>query len=153
DPADLELIFTTLRELARHKPTATGFRGVLRQVSLQDVIQMECLNRNSSILEVKTDKALGQIFIKDGSIIHAQMAERNGEAALNQILALKGGEFNLRPFVEPEKQTIDGQWEFLLMEAARMRDEQAEAEPEAPAVVPAAPIKPVVPVAAPVAVP
>ncbi len=140
DPADLELIFTTLRELARHKPTTSGFRGVLRQVSLQDVIQMECLNRNSSILEVSTGKTTGKIFIKDGSIIHAQMGERNGEAGLNKILALKGGEFNLRPFVEPEKQTIDGQWEFLLMEAARMRDEAAQDEPEPPApATPAAP--------------
>src|SRR5579863_3830715 len=76
DPADLEIIFETLRELARHKPTTTGFRGVLRQVSLQDVIQMECLNRNSSILEVSAGKSTGRIFIKDGSIIHAEMGER-----------------------------------------------------------------------------
>ena len=137
DPADLEVIFSTLRELARHKPTATGFRGVLRQVSLQDVIQMECLNRNSSILEVSTGKTNGQIFIKDGSIIHAEMGDRNGEAALNKILALRGGEFNLHPFKEPERQSIDGQWEFLLMEAARMRDEAAQEEPEPLAPTPA----------------
>jgi CheY-like chemotaxis protein len=128
DPADLQLIFDTLRELARHKPTTTGFRGVLRQVSLQDVIQMECLNRNSSILEVITGKWTGQIFIKEGAILHAQAGDRNGEAALNKILALKGGEFNLRPFSEPPRQSIDGPWEFLLMEAARMSDEAAGAE-------------------------
>jgi CheY-like chemotaxis protein len=133
DPADLELIFTTLRELARHKPTATGFRGVLRQVSLEDVIQMECLNRNSSILEVNAGKWIGQIYIKDGVILHAQADERNGEAALNKILSLKGGEFNLKPFVEPPRQSIDGPWEFLLMEAARMRDEAAHDESEAAA--------------------
>jgi CheY-like chemotaxis protein len=138
DPADLELIFTTLRELARHKPTDTGFRGVLRQVSLEDVIQMECLNRNSSILEVNAGKWTGQIFIKDGAIIHAQTGDRNGEAALNKILSFKGGEFNLKPFVEPPRQSIDGPWEFLLMEAARMRDEAAHAEPEPPAAAPAA---------------
>jgi len=130
DPADLELIFTTLRELARHKPAATGFRGVLRQVSLEDVIQMECLNRNSSILEVTAGSWTGAIYIKDGAILHAQAGDRNGEAALNKILALKGGEFNLKPFMDPPRQSIDGPWEFLLMEAARMRDEQANNEPE-----------------------
>src|ERR1700733_5233046 len=130
DPADLEIIFATLRELARHKPTLTGFRGVLRQVSLQDVIQMECLNRNSSILEVNAGKWQGQIFIKEGNIIHAQAAERNGETALNKILSLKGGEFSLRPYAEPPRQTIDGPWEFLVMEAARARDEGTEVEPE-----------------------
>jgi CheY-like chemotaxis protein len=149
DPADLELIFTTLRELARHKPTATGFRGVLRQVSLEDVIQMECLNRNSSILEVSGGKWTGQIFIKDGSILHAQMGDRNGEAALNKILALKGGEFNLKPFVEPPRQSIDGPWEFLLMEAARMRDEAANAEPEMSAAAELAALPPPMPRPAP----
>ena len=101
DPADLEIIFETLRELARHKPTTSGFRGVLRQVSLEDVIQMECLNRNSSILEVIAAKWQGRIFIKDGALLHAEAGDRNGEAALNRILGLKGGEFNLKPFVYP----------------------------------------------------
>ena len=126
DPADLEIIFSTLRELARHPSTTTGFRGVMRTVNLQDVIQMECLNRNSSILEVKTLRWKGDIYIKEGMIIHAEAGERNGETALNHILSLKGGEFNLRPYAEPERQTIDGQWEFLLMEAARASDEAAQ---------------------------
>ncbi|HZQ45965.1 MAG TPA: response regulator [Verrucomicrobiae bacterium] len=132
DPADLEIIFSTLRELARHKPVTSGFRGVLRQVSLEDVIQMECLNRNSSILEVNAGKWQGNIFIKEGAMIHAQVGDRNGEAALNKILSLKGGEFNLKPFTEPPQQSIDGPWEFLLMEASRVRDEASADEPEEP---------------------
>jgi CheY-like chemotaxis protein len=131
DPADLEIIFSTLRELARQKPVSTGFRGVLRQVSLEDVIQMECLNRNSSILEVSGGSWVGKIFIKEGSILHAEAANRNGESALNKILSLRGGEFNLKPYVDPPRQSIDGPWEFLLMEAARVRDERAGAAPEA----------------------
>ena len=152
DPADLEIIFSTLRELARHKPVTSGFRGVLRQVSLEDVIQMECLNRNSSILEVNAGKWQGSIFIKDGAMVHAQVGDRNGEAALNKILSLKGGEFNLKPFTDPPQQSIDGQWEFLLMEAARVRDEASandaeEAPPEAAPAPPPLP-KPAPPVRA-----
>ncbi len=132
DPGDLEIIFSTLRELARQKPVTTGFRGVLRQVSLEDVLQMECLNRNSSILEVIAGKSEGKIYVKDGSIIHAEVGDRNGEAAFNKILSLKGGEFNLKPFTEPPQCSIDANWEFLLMEAARSRDEAAEAAETGP---------------------
>lgn len=145
DPADLEIIFATLRELARHKPVATGFRGVLRQVSLEDVIQMECLNRNSSILEVNGGKWQGSIYIKEGAMVHAEVGDRNGEAALNKILSLKGGEFNLKPFTEPSQQSIDGPWEFLLMEAARVRDEMANEADEPAETVPPLP-KPAPPV-------
>src|SRR3954469_14148399 len=125
DSQGLEIIFGTLRELARHKP-ASGFRGVLRQVSLEDVIQMECLNRNSSVLEIHAGKWRGRMFIKEGAIVHAEIGNRNGEAALNKLLSLRGGEFSLKPFTEPTQQTIEGQWEFLLMEASRVRDETAE---------------------------
>jgi CheY-like chemotaxis protein len=145
DPNDLEIIFTTLRELARHKPTTSGFRGILRQVSLEDVIQMECLNKNSSILEVSGSGWQGRIFIREGAIVHAEAAGRNGESALNKILSMKGGEFNLKPYTEPARVSIDGPWEFLLMEAARVRDEGAAAAagavvPEEPAVVPETPL-------------
>jgi CheY-like chemotaxis protein len=129
NPGDLELIFSTLRELARQDHVPTGFRGVLRQVSLEDVIQMECLNKNSSILEVVASNWEGHIYVLDGAIIHAEAGDRNGEAALNKILSLKGGEFNLRPFVEPSHRSIDSPWEFLLMEAARVRDEAAQGTP------------------------
>jgi hypothetical protein len=46
-----------------------------------------------------------------------------GEVALYGLLALRGGEFNLQPFAEPPRRTIEGQWESLLMEAARLHDE------------------------------
>jgi CheY-like chemotaxis protein len=152
DPNDLEIIFTTLRELARHKPTGSGFRGILRQVSLEDVIQMECLNKNSSILEVSGPGWQGRIFIREGAIVHAEAAGRNGESALNKILSMKGGEFNLKAFSEPARVSIDGPWEFLLMEAARVRDEgagAAAAEAEAAAASEPVPVMAPMPLPAP----
>jgi len=72
------------------------------------------------------------VFVKDGQITHAQCAGRKGEEAFNQLLSLTGGEFDLLPFTEPPEQTISGSWEFLLMEAARQRDESGEPEAESP---------------------
>lgn len=123
---DLQSILATLHELARLQPEE-GFRGVLRRVGLTDIIQMECLSRHSVILYVSTQAGHGEIYIKDGSIVHAQAGELTGEAAFNQVVGLKGGEFDLRPYQEPARQTISGQWEFLLMEAARQLDEQLQA--------------------------
>ena len=126
----LESVFTTLNELIKWHPEE-GFRGVLRKVNLQEVLQMECLSRNSSILEVAAGNEIGEIFIKDGVIIHAVAGKQKGEPAFNHLLALKGGEFRLKPFEEPLEKSITGSWEFLLMEAARLRDEvRQDAPPE-----------------------
>jgi CheY-like chemotaxis protein len=122
-PQDWQNIFVTLSELARSQGEQ-GFRGVLRRVGLQDVLQMECLSRNSSILEINARQIQGLIYIEAGQIVHAEAGDRAGEEAFNYLMALAGGEFNLKPFSEPRQRTISAQWEFLIMEAARKRDEE-----------------------------
>jgi hypothetical protein len=87
------------------------------------VLQLECLGRKSSVLEIFTGKVRGRIFICDGVIVHADSGTLQGEVALYGMLALRGGEFNLLPYSEPPRRTIEGQWESLLMEAARLTDE------------------------------
>lgn len=130
--------YIILEELATWAPGA-GFQGVLRKVGLDDVIQMECLGRNSSILEVQNRLITGRIFIEDGSIIHALTGDETGEPAFQKLLAVAGGEFKLLPFEAPSARTINGPWEFLLMEAARVRDELASQAPPAPPVPAAEP--------------
>jgi CheY-like chemotaxis protein len=120
----LKSIFIMLEELITWTPQE-GFQGVLRRVGLQDVIQMECLGRNSSILEIHNQHLRGRVYIEDGRIIHAEAGNLAGENAFYQLLTLASGEFQLQPFELPAKRTIEGQWEFLLMEAARVRDEMA----------------------------
>jgi CheY-like chemotaxis protein len=118
-------LYSTLKELVRLQPEE-GFRGVLRRVGLQDVLQMECLARGSSVLEIFTNQTRGSVFVQEGQIIHAQVGELTGEEAFNQLMGLAGGNFNLKPFSEPSARSISGSWEFLLMEAARKRDEAHE---------------------------
>lgn len=126
NPTGWQSLYGVLNELVKMRPEE-GFRGVLRRVGLQDVIQMECLARSSSVLEISNARAAGKIYIETGQIVHAQVANVTGDEAFNQLLALGGGQFNLKPFSEPPSRTITGQWEFLVMEAARKSDEAKEA--------------------------
>ncbi len=122
DPNGFAAVFSALNTLGDLLPPE-GFRGVTRRVGLAEVLQMECLGGKSSVLEVFTSKARGRIFIADGAIIHAESGRLEGEMALYGLLGLKGGEFNLLSFAEPPRRSISGHWEFLLMEAARLNDE------------------------------
>ncbi len=132
-------LFVALNELVKFQPEE-GFRGVLRRVGLQDVLQMECLARSSSVMEVSNAEMHGNIFVREGQIIHAQAGDLSGEEAFNRLMSLSGGQFNLKRFVEPPTVTISGSWEFLLMEAARKRDEAQESEsPLPPWAAPAGP--------------
>ena len=124
-------LFVALNELVRFQPEE-GFRGVLRRVGLQDVLQMECLAKSSSVMEVSNAEMQGSIYVKDGQILHAEVGDLAGEDAFNRLMSLSGGQFNLKPYAEPLAVTISGSWEFLLMEAARKRDEAQEADSQLP---------------------
>lgn len=115
-------IFNVLNDLISWRPE--GFTGALRQVELAEVVQMECNNRRSAILEVRNPECCGQIFIEAGSLIHAIAGELTGEPAVYRLLSLSGGEFDVKPYAPPPRRTIESQWENLLLEAARVLDEE-----------------------------
>lgn len=131
NPSGWQSLYGVLNELIKFRPEE-GFRGVLRRVGLQDVIQMECLARSSSVLEISNKGATGSIYIDTGQIVHAQVGSVTGEAAFAQLMSFSGGHFNLRPFTEPPTRSLSGQWEFLLMEAARQSDEARQTASELP---------------------
>jgi hypothetical protein len=126
-PDAFDAIFQTFDELTKWKPEE-GFSGVLRRVGLTEIIQMECLNKSSSVLRVSAPGITGAIFIADGAIIHAEAGSIKGAEAVNKLFSLTGGDFSLSAYVEPPERTIDSQWEFLLMEAAQKRDESGPPE-------------------------
>jgi CheY-like chemotaxis protein len=121
-PADIRVVFNMLNDLVAwaHRE---GFSGALRSVGLQEVLQMECLGRHSSILEIRNSEIRGQIYLEAGAITHAAVGTLVGEPALHRLLSVKGGEFQVKPFKAPPQRTINNRWEFLLMDAARAADE------------------------------
>jgi len=119
---DIRVVFNMLNDLVSW-PHREGFSGTLRQVGLQEVIQMECTGRRSLILEIRNQQMRGQIYIEVGAITHAQVGDLVGDKAINRLLSLTGGEFQLKPFTSPPERTVQERWELLLMEAARCCDE------------------------------
>ncbi|HEU6447006.1 MAG TPA: response regulator [Verrucomicrobiae bacterium] len=121
----IKVVFNLLNDVVSWSH-GEGFTGAMRHVGLQEVIQLECIGRHSSILEVRNAQMRGQIYIETGSVIHAATGDLHGEKAFQQLLQLKGGEFQVQPFKAPPQRTIYGSWEVLLMEAARANDEETE---------------------------
>jgi DNA-binding response OmpR family regulator len=117
-----EILFAMLNELMRRRPE-DGFHGVLRQVGLVDVIQMACLGGSSAVFEVKSARKRGEIYIRNGAIVHVSAGQATGQGALNRLLRLRQGEFRTRAYAAPPEESISAPWEFLLMEGAQFRDE------------------------------
>ncbi|HTY89021.1 MAG TPA: response regulator [Candidatus Acidoferrum sp.] len=123
------LIFNMLTSLVRWEDH-DAYSGVLGEIGLPSIIQMECMEGKSSILEVRNPQTSGEVYIESGNIIHAETGKLIGAKALHQLLALNTGEFRLIPFREPPQRSLQGPWDALLAEAARLQEEEKPAGDE-----------------------
>jgi hypothetical protein len=98
----------------------------LRGVSLPDVIHMECVGRNSSVLELFHEQSLGRIYIDQGQIVHAVCGEISGERAFKKLFTITTGTFELLEFEVPPERTINRTWEFLLNQVLQQREQLAQ---------------------------
>jgi CheY-like chemotaxis protein len=106
----------------------TAFSGNIESIDILDYLQLMLLVGKQVVLEVSSKSGgRGLIFIDRGEVRHAECEGLYGESALFKCLCFEGGSFLNLPWTEPGKITIRKPGDFLLMEAARKRDESREA--------------------------
>ena len=107
------------------KESAGGaFSGKVDKIDLLEYVQLLLLNGRRIVLEVSSTEGMkGLIFVDRGEILHAICGDLRGEDALYKCLTFKSGTFSTRPWQEPEEVTINRSAMFLLVEAARKKDD------------------------------
>lgn len=119
-------IVELLKMLVRHAklaPTSHDFSGRIR-LDILEYVQIMLLTDQKAILEITSNEGeFGQVFVDQGRVLHAASADLQGEDAFYKCMTFRGGRFSSRPWREPEAVTINKPGEYLLVEAARRRDE------------------------------
>lgn len=119
-PVDPELMLTSINS----SDDESAFSGSIDSIDILDYLQLMMLTGRRLILEVSSRNGRrGLIFIDGGEVRHAQCDDLKGEDALFECLGFEGGNFINLPWTDPEEVTINKPGDFLLLEAARKRDE------------------------------
>jgi ActR/RegA family two-component response regulator len=122
--AKMREVALLLEELGQKRPAEEGFHGILRRVGLLEVVQMMCLSGLGVVMEINSRSMRGSIHIRNGTVVHAECSGQRGMTALAQLLELQGGAFTVTPSTAPPEVTIAGPWEWIVMEASRLKDEK-----------------------------
>lgn len=101
-----------------------GFVGQVSDFQLTDIIQMNCLGRLTTALQVEKGSESGSIYFDEGNITHAEVSGMDGEEAFYEILSWQGGEFSSKKGSKTKKETIFKGWQSLLLEGMKRADEQ-----------------------------
>ncbi|MBI4964615.1 MAG: response regulator [Desulfomonile tiedjei] len=120
-----ELLFNMLQ-------SQQGFTGRVVKLRLEDVIQMFCYRKDSTLLTIFNGQTEGRIYIHDGGIIHVECDSLDGVEAFYEIIGWEGGEFLSQIVLQVPPQTVFIDWQSLLMEGMRQKDEIRHALAPAP---------------------
>jgi DNA-binding response OmpR family regulator len=118
--------FITLVEavLAPADAETARFQGTLSDLHVADIIQLKCISGATSMLEFtgpRGEKA--RVYFKQGQVRHASTGDKEGLEAFNEIVDWKGGKISEVMVPPGIKETINLDWQVLLMEAVRKLDE------------------------------
>ncbi len=96
--------------------------GNLRDLKLANLIQLNCMERNSAKLTIEHSGKYGMIYFHEGQVVHAEFDPDIGEKALFRLLRLPEGKFKVENGVRAPMSTISTHWNNLLLEGLHQLD-------------------------------
>ncbi len=100
-----------------------AMQGSLKDMTVADIIQHNCQDQKTALLTVDHDGKRAQIYMMNGSVVHAVMGALTGEAVVFETLSWVDGKFILEMGVLPPSASIKRTWSSLLLEGAKRLDE------------------------------
>jgi len=109
-----------------NESTEEDLSGNFNWVSLVDIIQLFISSRKNGVCVIQTLEGEGEIHLKQGQVIHAELSDKKGEKALQDLLRIcrEGGTFTYSSKRKPvDIPTINKKTEHLLL---GLTDEKSE---------------------------
>lgn len=111
EPIDGEGLLESIERAEAAKPGAPDLFHVA------DVIQMCCLSRRSGAIQMVKGSKSGIVFLRGGTLVHAETTALRGKDALFELVSWRYVEFAYDRTVRPPVETITTPWDDLLIEA------------------------------------
>jgi predicted regulator of Ras-like GTPase activity (Roadblock/LC7/MglB family) len=97
--------------------------GNLKDLSLVNLIQLNCQEMNEVKITLEYLGKEGIIFCSDGNMVHAATGSLTGEEAVYELLRWNGGTFRVQDSITLPERTIDRNWNSILLEGMQRIDE------------------------------
>ncbi|GEM_PF-6235712 len=103
-----------------------GGKGYVRGISLPSLLQLLELDQKTCTLTARASNRAGLLFFQDGTLTDACTESREGLDAAFEIIGWEASEIEFHNFCKNRKRTIDVPLGFILIESARLSDEEKE---------------------------
>jgi len=132
-PVDINELSTAIRNtlngdmppVEKKTEASRGLSGALEDFGLADIIQILNLGLKTAKVDLVSAGQVGTIYIQHGKVIHASMGELSGRDAFMEMIRWDKGTFQIYHGVTTETVNVKMDTMHLLLDSARMADEQA----------------------------
>ena len=111
-----------IRRAQRDRSYTLG--GDFSTLPFPDLVSILELSRRTGVLAVTTSRAVGEVFLEEGRVVHASFGNLTGAAGFHRMVAEASGNFEFTPgeLASGAPRTVNESVAALLMEAARLFD-------------------------------
>lgn len=104
--------------------SAPSLTGAIKEGVLPDILQLLASNNKTGTFSVEHGKKRIELYYREGQIFHAAGEGMSGQNAFFAAMALEEGQFAFSDNTDlPTEKTIDGNTQFMILEALRQIDE------------------------------
>ena len=96
--------------------------GNLKDLKLPNLVQLNCMERNTVKLTIEHAGKYGFLYFQNGQIAHAEYEPEVGERAFYRLLYLSEGHFKVENGIRPPMVSIKTHWNNLLLEGLHKVD-------------------------------
>jgi CheY-like chemotaxis protein len=113
--------------VARVLEPGPGFRGELSTSGVLELVQLAAMVAPTGALRLSGPAGTGSVWFENGSVVHAAHGRERGNAAFQRMLGWSAGQFSIDVAARAPERSVTGSTMALLLDAARLLDEHAEA--------------------------
>jgi hypothetical protein len=115
----------TLQPPTADKERVYTLSGAIQEGVLADILQLLSSNGKTGAFTVDDEGKKVEMYFRDGHLYHAVCEDMSGQSAFFVAMALEKGTFYLEETDQlPDESSIDGNTQFIILEALRQIDEE-----------------------------
>lgn len=108
---------------SRGRAGQSGVSGRLSEMNIADIIQILATSGKTARIALMRGAEEGAIWLREGTIVHAEFGDEQGEEAFYRVIGWNEGEFQIETGAIAPLETIDAGYESLVLEGLRRLDE------------------------------
>ena len=124
----VRLLMPRMSRRPRARPPE-ALEGSLEEDVFPELFQYLCLTGKSGRMRIRSGGSLGRIDLDNGNIVHAELDDRSGVEAFEQICFLSRGRFEFEASGSPLSVTMREKGIDLLLHAVHKKDEMQRSVP------------------------